>query len=111
MIVSQLPCVYLDHVLYPFITPNSAIHSHIIASNGNFILYLQWMVLNYNMFTPGQPVVPETLWVLEQMPGIVQMGDLSLYLINNSYWASYNIPYVIFYCFSSYFWRERLRMI
>ncbi|XP_028400611.1 putative phospholipase B-like 2 [Dendronephthya gigantea] len=53
----------------------------------------QWMVLNYNMFTPGKPVIPETLWVLEQMPGIVQMGDLSLYLINNGYWASYNIPF------------------
>ena len=55
----------------------------------------QWMVLNYNMFTPGQPVVPGTLWVLEQMPGMVQMADMSLYLVENGYWASYNIPYVL----------------
>ncbi len=52
------------------------------------------MVLDYNKFTPGQPVVPETLWVLEQLPGMVQMADLSLYLKQNGYWASYNIPYV-----------------
>ncbi|CAB3977828.1 Hypothetical predicted protein [Paramuricea clavata] len=53
----------------------------------------QWMVLDYKRFTPGQPVVPETLWVLEQLPGMVQMADLSLYLKQNGYWASYNIPF------------------
>ena len=42
-------------------------------------------------------MVPETLWVLEQMPGMVQMADMSLYLIENGYWASYNIPYVLFF--------------
>jgi hypothetical protein len=52
------------------------------------------MVLDYKKFTPGQPVVPETLWVLEQLPGMVEMADLSLYLKQNRYWASYNIPYV-----------------
>ena len=52
------------------------------------------MVLDYNMFTPGKPVVPGTLWILEQMPGMVQMADLSLFLKENGYWASYNIPYV-----------------
>jgi hypothetical protein len=59
-----------------------------------FISYSQWMVLDYKKFTPGQPVVPETLWLLEQLPGMVQMADLSLYLKQNGYWASYNIPYV-----------------
>ena len=53
----------------------------------------QWMVLDYKMFTPGQPVVPETLWILEQLPGMVQMADVSLYLKQNGYWASYNIPF------------------
>ena len=42
-------------------------------------------------------MVPETLWVLEQMPGMVEMADMSLYLIENGYWASYNIPYVLFF--------------
>ena len=63
-----------------------------------FISYSQWMVLDYKKFTPGQPVVPETLWVLEQLPGMVQMADLSLYLKQNGYWASYNIPYVTCFC-------------
>ena len=52
------------------------------------------MVLDYKLFTPGQPVVPGTLWVLEQMPGIVEMADLSVILKENGYWASYNLPYV-----------------
>ena len=65
-----------------------------------FISYSQWMVLDYKKFTPGQPVVPETLWVLEQLPGMVEMADLSLYLKQNGYWASYNIPYVT--CFFRY---------
>jgi hypothetical protein len=56
------------------------------------------MVLDYKKFTPGQPVVPETLWVLEQLPGMVEMADLSLYLKQNGYWASYNIPYVTCFC-------------
>ncbi|XP_046840907.1 putative phospholipase B-like 2 [Xenia sp. Carnegie-2017] len=53
----------------------------------------EWMVLDYKLFTPGQPVVPGTLWVLEQMPGIVEMADLSVILKENGYWASYNLPY------------------
>ena len=67
------------------------------VSNCQSFISSQWMVLNYNMFTPGNAVVPETLWVLEQMPGMVQMADMSLYLIENGYWASYNIPYVLFF--------------
>ena len=50
------------------------------------------MVLDYNKFTPGKPVTPDTLWILEQLPGMIQMADMSLYLKEHGYWASYNLP-------------------
>lgn len=53
----------------------------------------QWMVLDYKLFEAGNPIKPDTFWVLEQLPGIVQMADMSVYLQDNGYWASYNIPY------------------
>jgi hypothetical protein len=29
----------------------------------------QWMVVDYKQFTPGKPIQPNTLWILEQIPG------------------------------------------
>ena len=54
--------------------------------------FLQWMVLDYNKFIPGQPLIPGTLWILEQLPGMVEMADLTEHLNENGYWASYNLP-------------------
>lgn len=53
----------------------------------------QWMVLNYNGFSPGSPVPDGTLFVVESVPGISQKGDLSQHLRDNSFWGSYNRPY------------------
>ncbi|EDO39917.1 predicted protein [Nematostella vectensis] len=53
----------------------------------------QWMVLDYKLFTPGQPIQPGTLSVLEQIPGMTETADMSVYLQENGYWASYNLPY------------------
>ena len=50
------------------------------------------MVLDYKQFTPGEPILPGTLLILEQIPGIIEVADMSVYLQKNSYWASYNIP-------------------
>ena len=53
----------------------------------------QWMVLDYNRFTPGVPHLrPGTFYVLEQMPGKVEYKDMSARLQQEKYWASYNIP-------------------
>ena len=53
----------------------------------------QWMVLDYNRFHPGVPhLQPGTFYVLEQMPGKVEYKDMSAYLQQEKYWASYNIP-------------------
>eukprot|EP00759_Apiculatamorpha_spiralis_P003639 PhF_6_TR11704/c0_g1_i1/m.19030 len=51
----------------------------------------QWMVLNLAKFTPGKDIVPDTLWVVEQMPGWVQSADQSQ-VLSYGYWPSYNVP-------------------
>lgn len=32
------------------------------------------------------------LWVLEQIPGITQSADVSKQLLEQGFWASYNVP-------------------
>ena len=51
------------------------------------------MVLDYKQFTPGQNLKQGTFWVLEQIPGIVEMADMTAHLQDNRYWASYNLPW------------------
>ena len=56
----------------------------------------QYMVLDYNLYRPGQQLseLPtDLLWVTEEIPGLVRSADVTDYLRNFSYWASYNIPY------------------
>lgn len=53
----------------------------------------QWIVLDYKLFSPGSPVVNDTLWILEQMPGITRQKDVSDVLRKNQYWPSYNVAY------------------
>ncbi|GMR34094.1 hypothetical protein PMAYCL1PPCAC_04289, partial [Pristionchus mayeri] len=54
----------------------------------------QWVVLDYNAFTPGQPL-PQfgLLYVLEQLPGKIVYRDMTWFLEKYSYFPSYNIPY------------------
>ena len=51
----------------------------------------QWMVLDLNLFTPGQPLVPNTMWIAEQMPGLVKSRDVTEILMFG-YFPSFNIP-------------------
>lgn len=51
------------------------------------------MIVDFNLFSPGKPVVNNALWVLEQSPGLVVTHDLSQYLQTNGYCASYNVVY------------------
>jgi len=53
----------------------------------------QWMIVDYNKFSVGQPVPDMTLWILEQIPGLMMKTDVSYLLRNVGYWASYNRPY------------------
>jgi hypothetical protein len=56
-----------------------------------------WHVVDWNVWSPGQPIPSGFLWFLESMPGYVSTRDLSDYLRVQTYWASYNVafdPYI-----------------
>ncbi|XP_061527664.1 putative phospholipase B-like 2 [Phycodurus eques] len=54
----------------------------------------QWMIVDYNNFTPGKTDIVEDLFlVLEQIPGQIVYTDKTEELLEKGYWASYNIPY------------------
>jgi len=53
----------------------------------------QYMVVDFKVYSPGSTVAPGTLWVAEQLPGIVVRADQSAVLREQGYWASYNIPF------------------
>eukprot|EP00038_Savillea_parva_P007022 m.167351 g.167351 ORF g.167351 m.167351 type:complete len:562 (-) comp12814_c0_seq1:149-1834(-) len=52
----------------------------------------QYMVVDFNLFQPGEPLKAGTLWVMEEIPGLVAGGDQTLSL-ERGYWPSYNVPF------------------
>jgi len=52
----------------------------------------QYMVINYNLFTIGASLPSNTLYVIEQIPGLVVGADLTNEL-ERGYFPSYNVPY------------------
>lgn len=52
----------------------------------------QYMVVDFKNFVPGAALTPGTLWVVEEIPGLVAGGDQTATLARG-YWPSYNVPY------------------
>ena len=52
----------------------------------------QYMVVDFNKFKPGKPLVDGTLWVVEEIPGQIPGADKTE-LLTYGYWPSYNVPY------------------
>eukprot|EP01090_Pellita_catalonica_P019701 TRINITY_DN6787_c0_g1_i1.p1 TRINITY_DN6787_c0_g1~~TRINITY_DN6787_c0_g1_i1.p1 ORF type:complete len:533 (+),score=70.96 TRINITY_DN6787_c0_g1_i1:123-1721(+) len=92
-----------NHTLYDLVTPSSLLSwqrtalANRAAKNGKtwadtFRMYNsgtynnQWMFYNFE-----DPI--EKLWIAEQIPGLVEAQDVSAWLLQHGYWASYNIPY------------------
>lgn len=54
----------------------------------------QWAIVDYNKFTPGAKTLkPGLLWILEQIPGYIEIRDVTDILQRDTYWASYNRPF------------------
>eukprot|EP01084_Bolivina_argentea_P135749 239153_1 len=52
----------------------------------------QWIILNYNLFIPNEPLVDEgLLMIAEQIPGNISSMDVTN-VLERGYWGSYNIP-------------------
>jgi hypothetical protein len=67
----------------------AVLFSEVNSGTGNS----QWMIIDYNRFVPSKPIPDGTLWVLEQVPGITMKKDMTSWLRDKGYWASYNRPY------------------
>ena len=52
----------------------------------------QWMVVDYNLFSPGKVLPANVLWVVEQLPLYTQAADVTAHLVNG-HWPSYNCPF------------------
>lgn len=52
----------------------------------------QYMIVDFNKFSPSTPLQADTLWVVEEMPGLIVGGDLTDTL-SRGYFSSYNVPY------------------
>jgi hypothetical protein len=59
------------------------------AGTGN----AQWIVVDYNQFAPGAPLPDNTVWLVEQIPGMTRKMDISNTLRMKGYFASYNRPF------------------
>eukprot|EP00483_Globobulimina_turgida_P001708 UN01710 len=51
----------------------------------------QYMIINYALFKPNEPLADNFLWVIEQMPGLVAGQDMTD-IVERGYWGSYNVP-------------------
>jgi len=53
----------------------------------------QWMSLDLKLFSPGSDPLPGFLTVYEEVPGLDHYEDQTKFLIDNTYWPSYNNPF------------------
>lgn len=97
-----------NNALWKYVTPQSVLDwtrnmvANRLAKNGEewcltFEKYNsgtynnQWMIIDYNKFQSNAQ--SEILYVLEQLPGMIEYQDVTNVLLEKTYWASYNIPY------------------
>jgi len=52
----------------------------------------QWIILDFKLFTPKEPLVENTLWIVEEIPSQTQAADVTQYLARGD-WRSYNVPF------------------
>jgi hypothetical protein len=55
----------------------------------------QWMIVDYSLFTPLQPVPDGTLWIIEQVPGKTRAADVTDFLRRNGRQARRVYPMVL----------------
>lgn len=99
----------LDHSTYDEVKPESLlawqrvrVSSALARSGPEFYQHMkrhfsgtyanQYMVVDYKLFEPKKAIKPNTLWVVEEMPGLMVGADQSV-MLSRGYWPSYNVPF------------------
>ncbi|EGC39069.1 hypothetical protein DICPUDRAFT_148187 [Dictyostelium purpureum] len=102
----------LNQTLYTLIKPQTFLYwvrnlvANRLSNNGfDWVKYfvinnsgtnnIQFMIVDYKLFTPYAPLVPDTLWIVEQYPMGYVAADVTFNLIQDGYWASFNRPYFL----------------
>jgi len=106
MVVMETSDNIFNTTLYDYVVPQSllswqrtALANRLAGSGGEwskvFALYNsgtynnQWIIVDYKRTGKKDGL----LWIAEQIPGKVASADMTSWLLAQSYWASYNIPY------------------
>ena len=66
--------------------------AELVAKHNSGTYNNQYLVVDAKRFVPGQALEPGTLWVAEQIPGLVVSADATSEL-SLGYFPSYNVPY------------------
>lgn len=67
--------------------------ARLMSKTNTGTLTSQWMVVDYNQFTSGSALGDGTFWLVEMVPGVSEMQDMTKYLQEKRYWPSFNRPY------------------
>eukprot|EP00042_Codosiga_hollandica_P055829 m.790454 g.790454 ORF g.790454 m.790454 type:complete len:574 (-) comp59202_c1_seq10:90-1811(-) len=100
-IVSDTVFEYVRNIIANRLANSSPSWSHLFGLHNSGTYCNQFMTFDYKLFTPGQPLLPDTFWLLEQLPGFIVAKDLSALLQTQGYFASYNQIYDEFLRFIS----------
>jgi len=99
----------INQSLYQYVVPQSLLAwqrvrlANLLADSGASWSYIlsqynsgtynnQYMIVDTKLFTPGEPLPPNVLWIAEQIPTLVESADLTETLARG-YWPSYNVPF------------------
>eukprot|EP00743_Colponemidia_sp_Colp-15_P012461 GILK01014202.1.p1 GENE.GILK01014202.1~~GILK01014202.1.p1 ORF type:complete len:721 (+),score=77.12 GILK01014202.1:248-2164(+) len=96
LIVPQSTPEFMRVMIANYVATNGQEWTELFGQNHSGTYCNQYMVLDFNLYQPGQNASTldnNTLWVVEELPGMVRSGDETEVLRQNGYWASYNIPY------------------
>uniref|UniRef100_A0A7S3ZEI1 Phospholipase B-like n=1 Tax=Lotharella globosa TaxID=91324 RepID=A0A7S3ZEI1_9EUKA len=68
--------------------------ARLFATNASGTYNNQWMILDLNLYHKNnEKLVGDCFWVLEEVPGAIEMQDQTQKLLEDGYWGSYNVAY------------------
>lgn len=53
----------------------------------------QWLIVDYSKFKVGQPIVEDTVFLVESLPRVTRLGDVSATLRTNGFFQAHGTPH------------------